>query len=214
MSTTLSLDILQSSWDKSNRLYLDYRNQINRIHASWSGKKVEAADTLTNNTYRKLAALEQERRKHFGDYYQTRGIKCYPIEAIHVGKTRNDIEYTESELRRLATSLSFVRLNINHVYSETTTSLPYRRALQYPANQTLVMRYDPILQGIFGMVQIEDYWTNTMIEKGRIGTCSIEHLSLGARDGTGLVGTGLALLTSDTTPGDARARIFKEISQS
>ena len=212
MTATISLDVLQESWDESNRLYADYRNNIRRIHASWGTKKVEAADTLTNNTYRKLAALEQERRKHFGDYYAKRGIKCYPIEAIHVGKTRNDVEYTESELRRLAKSLSFIPLNINHVYSETTKSLPYRQALLYPSNQCLEMRYDPILQGIFGMIQVEDAWTNYMIAKGRISNCSIEHLSLGIRDDSGLVGTGLALLTSETTPGDPKARIYNEIS--
>lgn len=213
MSTTLSLHVLQSSWDTSSRVYLDYRNEINRIHASWSGKKVEAIDTLTNNTYRKLKALEQERRKNFGDYYTKRGIKCYPAEIIHMGKTRNDIEYSEDELRRLAKSLSFISLNINHVNSETTTSLPYRKALLYPSNSSLVMRYDPILQGIFVMLQVEDAWTNYMIEKGHISTCSIEHLSLGVREGTGLVATGLALLTSDTRPGDPRARLYKEISQ-
>jgi hypothetical protein len=53
-----------------------------------------------------------------------------------------------------------------------------------------------------------------MIERQKISSVSIEHLSLGTSDGTGLVGTGLALLTSDTKLGDPRARIYREISQS
>ena len=75
------------------------------------------------------------------------------------------------------------------------------------------MRYDSILGGILGMIQVEDAWTNYTIEKGGTSTCSIEHLSLGIRDGTGLIGTGLALLTINTTRGDPRARLYKEISQ-
>lgn len=41
------------------------------------------------------------------------------------------------------------------------------------------MRYDSILQGIFGMIQVEDQEANAMIKAGKIKSCSIEYLNLG-----------------------------------
>lgn len=74
------------------------------------------------------------------------------------------------------------------------------------------MRYDPILQGIFDMIQIEDQEASTMIKNGRINRVSIEYLSLGGQDGAGVVGTGLALVTSDVKAADARTRIYGGVS--
>lgn len=202
----LSLDVLQESWDKSNLIYGGYRGDIDRLLFSKESKKVEAADGLTGDAYRKLAALEQQRRQQFGDYYAKRGIKCYPVEAIHVGNV-GGTEFTEPELGRLARSLSFVQLNINHV-NDGRLNLPDKKALAYPSNQTNVLRYDELLQGIFGLIQVEDSETNAMICSGKINSVSIEYLSLGGRDGAGIVGTGLALVTSDAKAADKKTRIY------
>ena len=208
VSTELSLDILQESYDKSVRLNSDYRREIDRLHGSLQRQKVESADILTGNVYRKLMALEHERRKNFAGYYEQRNIRIYPVEAIHVGKDIGGTDFTETELRRLAKSLSFVPLNINHIHDSRLEHLPHRRALPYPSNQSLLMRYDSILEGITGFIQIEDALAIEWIRNSKITGLSIEYHSLGGRDGLGIVGTGLALVTSDVKAADSRARIY------
>ena len=205
--TQLSLDALQESYDKAVRLNSEYRRDIDRLHGCLQRQKVESADNLTGHFYRKLMALEQERRKNFARYYEQRNIQIYPVEAIHVGDI-DGTHFTEGELRRLAKSLSFVPLNINHIHDERLKHLPYRRALPYPSNQSLIMRYDSILEGITGFIQIEDVLVNEWIGNSKITGLSIEYHSLGGRDGLGIVGTGLALVTSDVKAADSRARIY------
>lgn len=207
MNTQLSLDTLQESYDKSNTLYWNNRWAIDRLSGSHQ-KKVEEVDFLTGNLYRKLKALEEERRRHFSRYYADRKISCYPIEAVHVGEI-GGTEFTEQELKRLAKSLSFNRLNINHAEDPKLSHLPYRRALDYPSNQTLELRYDSILEGITGFIQVEDAIAKSWIESGKIYSVSIEYLSLGGSDGLGIVGTGLALVTSDVKAADNHARIYR-----
>jgi hypothetical protein len=207
-TTTLPLDILQQSYNKSVELYAQYRRDIDRLYRSEFTDKVESADVIVDYAYHKQLDLESQRRQDFAEYYERRKITTYAVEAVHIGDI-DGTKFTEAELKRLAKSLSFNRLNINHAEDPRLAHLPNRRALDYPTNSTLVMTYDPILQGITGFIQMEDSFANDMIKDGRINSVSIEYLSLGGIDGRGIVGTGLALVTSDTKAADKKARIYR-----
>lgn len=207
-TTALSPDILQQSYDKSVEFYSQYRRDIDRLYRSEFTDKAESADVIVDYVYHKQLDLECQRRQSFAEYYERRKITTYAVEAVHVGDI-DGTNFKEAELKRLAKSLSFSRLNINHSDDPKLTHLTNRRALDYPTNSTLVMTYDPILQGVTGFIQLEDATANDMIRTGRINSVSIEYLSLGGVDGKGVVGTGLALVTSDTKAADKRAKIYK-----
>lgn len=81
--------------------------------------------------------------------------------------------------------------------------------MQYPRNSTLVLAYDPILQGLTGFIQVEVESANDMLKSGAINSVSIEYLSLGEINGRGIVGRGLALVTSDTKAADKKAGIYR-----
>ena len=115
----------------------------------------------------------------------------------------------DAELKRRTKSLSFNRLDIHLSDYPKLTHLPNRRALQYPRNSTLVLAYDPILQGLTGFIQVEVESANDMLKSGAINSVSIEYLSLGEINGRGIVGRGLALVTSDTKAADKKAGIYR-----
>jgi hypothetical protein len=205
-----SLSFLQELYDRSNNTYWNHRRETDRIYFSKTESKAEAVDALVTRTYRTLLELEQKRRENFSEYYKERKITTYAVECIHVGNVDNTF-FSEHELRRLAQSLSFSPLNINHSNDVRLEHLPNRRALVYPSNSTLSMTYDPILQGITGYIQVEDSLANEWISMGLINGLSIEYLNLGGQDGVGMVGTGLALITDGVNAADRNAKIYRPV---
>lgn len=132
----------------------------------------------------------------------------YKIEALHVTTTKNRRRYGKEELQQAARSLSFRPLNINH---NDDAMLPY------PENQTLETDFDSVKNAVSGRMRIADKTVNKLIESGRINRLSVEQLPVKgetcddmACEQHGVVFVGLALLTSDTTPGDGSTRIMTE----
>lgn len=136
---------------------------------------------------------------------ETREGKIWKIEALHVTTTKNRRRYTEQELTLGARSLSYRPLNINH---NDAAMLPY------PENCTLETDYNATSRSVSGRMRIADEMINRMIESGRINRLSVEQLPVQgetcdamACEQHGVTFVGLALLTSDTTPGDGDTRI-------
>lgn len=138
--------------------------------------------------------------------------KIWRIEALHVTTTKNKRFYSKDELERGARSLSYRPLNINH---NEDAMLPY------PENQTLETDFDATKNAVIGRMRIADEAVNRLIAAGRINRLSVEQLpvygetcDVTACEQHGVTFVGLALLTSDTTPGDGSTRIVAEAAKS
>lgn len=158
------------------------------------------------------------------------GGKIWKIHAIHVTTTRNNRKYTEQELVPAARSLSFRPLNVNHNDSQ---------ALPYPINSTLEMDFNAPRKSVSGRMKIENntYYdkntgkvntsglgksVNDMIKSKEINKLSVEQLPIKGENCScnpatgctceqlGVTFVGLALLTSDTEPGDPKTEIRAE----
>jgi hypothetical protein len=133
---------------------------------------------------------------------ESKGAKVWKVKALHVGKTLNNTLFTEEELRLAARSLAMRPVSINH-----------SKVLPFPENLVIVADYEN--GAVEALVWISDLNVNRMIESGEISGASVEWVAMDVLhvDGikpSGLVFTGLALLTKDVEPGDPLARIIKE----
>lgn len=124
------------------------------------------------------------------------------VEAIHARPNIGGTDFTREELQRAANTLSFRPINIDH-------NPKYRQGkhLPFPANSTLCMTWDPALQAVTGLVQLE-FRHAQLVREGRISGVSVEYFSLGGLDGKGIVFTALALVSSSRKPADKAARIY------
>lgn len=140
--------------------------------------------------------------------------EVYFVPAIHVGTTgfpgMTDAEgfprlrrYDEDELMRAARTLIGKPVNLNHV--------------KYPdASKNFVIwaEYDTQTQGVMSYVYVEDKEINLLYDEGQINAASVEYaaLDLPRFDGiapTGILFSGLALLTKDVIPGDPKTSVDK-----
>ena len=131
--------------------------------------------------------------------------KTYRVEAIHVTTTRNMRKFTQTELEKAGTSLSFRSLNINH---------DENRQLPFPENATLGMEFDKSLMAVVGRFRVMDPAANAMIETGRIKQVSIEQIPTKGEscnelicEQHGVAFIGMALLEDGFLPGDENATI-------
>lgn len=133
---------------------------------------------------------------------ESSGAKVWKVKALHVGKTRNNTLFTEDELRLAARSLAMRPVSINH-----------SKLLPFPDNVVITAEYED--GAVEALVWISDQNVNRMIESGEISGASVEWVAMSALPvngikPSGLVFTGLALLTKNVEPGDPLARIIKE----
>ncbi|GEM_PF-1024919 len=140
--------------------------------------------------------------KLYKDLAESRGAKLWKVRALHVGKTRNNTLFTEEELRLAARSLAMRPVSINH-----------SKMLPFPENAVIAADYED--GAVEALVWISDPNVNRMIESGGISRASVEWMAMNALPvngikPSGLVFTGLALLTKDVEPGDPLARVIRE----
>ena len=79
--------------------------------------------------------------------------------------------------------------------------------MPYPINSTLYMSWDPALEAVTGLIQVESRYASS-IRQGEIAGVSVEYFSLGGADGKGIVFSALALVSGSKRPADRRARIY------
>jgi hypothetical protein len=124
------------------------------------------------------------------------------VEAIHVHPNIGGTDFTKEELERAAKTLSFRPINADH-----SPKYGKGKHLPYPANQTLWMTYDPSLEAVTGLIQLEFGYAQ-MVRDGRVSGLSVEYFSLGGVEGKGIVFTALALVSNSKQPADRMARIY------
>lgn len=152
--------------------------------------------------------------------YEEDGARHYSVEAIHVTVTGNNRKYTQEELSKAAVSLSARPININH---DKSLWLPHNTydPLSSQSNSTEYMEFDSTTKAVKGTLQIVDKDVQEMIDNNKITKLSIEQVpwhgetSQCSIDGCiheqrGIMFTGIALLTSDVTPGDKTTKISRE----
>jgi len=146
--------------------------------------------------------------EYLGEDKDFEGAKTYKVEAIHVTTTRNMRKFTQTELEKAGTSLSFRSLNINH---------DENRQLPFPENATLGMEFDNSRMAVVGRFRVMDPAVNAMIETERITKVSIEQIPTKGEscnevvcEQHGVAFIGMALLENDILPGDENANISKE----
>jgi hypothetical protein len=125
------------------------------------------------------------------------------VEAIHVHPNIDGTNFTKEELERAARTLSFRPINADH-----DPKYGKGKHLPYPANQTLYMSYDPALEAVTGLIQLESQYAR-IVSDGGIAGLSVEYFSLGGSEGKGIVFSALALVTRGKVPADKLARIYR-----
>jgi hypothetical protein len=136
---------------------------------------------------------------------QTEAGSIYRVRAIHVTKTRNQVEFTEDELKAAARSLGYRPLNLNH----TPPDLPF------PENRVIDAEYEDA--EVEALITVRDPSLILLIETKKIVAVSIEcqyrYADLTCDDDScwyqihGVIFRGLALLTPGVEPGDPLASI-------
>lgn len=140
------------------------------------------------------------------------GSKLWDVTAATVTISANGRKYTKEELEHAAETLSFRPLNINH-----NDQFPHFRKLEYPANSTLMAGWDKQELAVKTKIRVVDQAANAQLEKKEINHVSVEQMSnemcadsmCNSKLQYGMAYTGLALVTSDVTPGDGKTEIRK-----
>ena len=136
---------------------------------------------------------------------QTEAGSIYRVRAIHVSKTRNQVEFTEDELRVAARSLGYRPIDLNHV----PPNLPF------PENRVIDAEFEDAR--VEALISIREPSVMVLIEAKKIVAVSIEAQYRWADvvcdqnecwwQPQGVIFTGLALLTPGVEPGDPLASI-------
>ena len=72
------------------------------------------------------------------------------VEGIHALPDIDGTNFTKQELQTSAKTLSFRPVNIDH-----NQKYGQGKHLPYPTNSTLWMNYDPALEAVTGLIQLE-----------------------------------------------------------
>jgi len=180
------MEVQSYLFSKSKGWTLEKAKEWFEKHASGTESFKWASDTF--KLYKNLAELK--------------GAKVWKVKALHVGRTMNNTVFNEEELRLAARSLAMRPVSINH-----------SKVLPFPENLVIAADYEN--DTVEALVWISDPNVNRMIESGEINGASVEWvamdvLQINGIKPSGLVFTGLALLTKDVKPSDPLARIIKE----
>lgn len=93
---------------------------------------------------------------------QTEAGSIYRVRAIHVTKTRNQVEFTEDELKAAARSLGYRPLNLNHTPPD----------LSFPENRVIDAEYEDAT--VEALIAVRDPSLILLVEAKKIVAVSIE----------------------------------------
>lgn len=136
-------------------------------------------------------------------------MAIYRVIAIHpIGDIWKDgITFTRRQLQLYGERLSNKRLSVNHADLNADNYFSrskYTRKLPFPANRTMDFRYYLDEDALAGLIHVADEEVIKMIEDGALHHVSVETV----RNYLGEIAfLGLALITKEFPPRDARAMI-------
>jgi hypothetical protein len=141
-----------------------------------------------------------------GSIYRVRAIHVTDINAPESTLTRNGVEFTEEELKAAARSLGYRPLDLNHEPP----------ILDFPANRVIDAEFEDAT--VEALIAVRDTGVMSMIEAKKITAVSIMAQYRWADvlcdpekcwlRPTGIIFTGLGLLTPGVQPGDPLASII------